>query len=236
MEAIKEKLDLLIVLQEKDLALDAVRRQAEEVPVKIGGQQALIAGLKTELENSKKALTDLQLAKKQKELDLETHENQIKKHNAELNAVKSNDAYKALLAEIENAKKANSQLENDILEIMEKIEAENAASKTKEKELKQKEAEIQAVIKCFEDELAKLQAEAAKLEADRAEYAKGIPPEVLKKYDWIRESREGVAVVGIEGENCCGCHIQLRPQLVNEVCKGQDFVYCDSCSRILFKK
>jgi uncharacterized protein len=236
MEAIKEKLDLLIILQDKDNELDKVKKLAAEVPVKIEGQKALIAGLRAELEISKKTAVDLQLLKKQKELDLETHENQIRKHNAELNSIKSNDAYKALLTEIENSRKVNSQLENDILEIMEKIETEVASSKEKEKILKLKETEIHGVIKCFEDELAKLQAEAAQLEAARNEYAAGIPPDVLKKYDWIRESREGLAVVSIDGENCSGCNIHLRPQIVNEVFKGQDFIFCDSCSRILYKK
>jgi predicted nucleic acid-binding Zn-ribbon protein len=236
MEAIKEKLDLLIILQEKDRVLDKFRSRAREIPLKIEEHGTTINGLRTQLDESKKNVISFQLEKKQKELDLESHEAQIKKRTAELNSVKSNDTYKALLAEIETAKKANSQLENDILEIMEKIDAENIAAREKEKELKLKESAIQSDIKCLEDDLAKLNAEISKLETERSEYSKGIPSDVLKRYDWIRESREGVAVVAIEGENCCGCNMQLRPQVVNDVIKGQDFVTCDSCSRILYKK
>jgi predicted nucleic acid-binding Zn-ribbon protein len=236
MEAIKEKLDLLILLQEKDMLLDRERAQAGEIPLKIEELRGLISGLRGQLDEAKKNVINFQLAKKQKELDLETHEVQIRKHNTELNTIKNNDTYKALLAEIDGAKKANSQLENDILDIMEKIDAENIAAKEKEKELKQKEAGIESDIKCLEDDLTKINAEIAKLEGERGQFAQGIPPDVLKRYDWIRESREGIAVVPIDGDNCCGCNMQLRPQVVNEVLRGQDFVMCDSCSRILYKK
>ena len=87
----------------------------------------------------------------------------------------------------------------------------------------------------MQEELRKIETEIAGLEAERKQYCAGIPSELLSRYEYIRE-RQGSAVVPIEGENCGGCQIILRPHIINDVCKYQELVECDSCSRILYKK
>ena len=59
--------------------------------------EAILEAEKAALEEAKKDLTQLQVLKKQKEIDLETKENDIRKHTGELNNLKSNHAYKAML-------------------------------------------------------------------------------------------------------------------------------------------
>jgi predicted nucleic acid-binding Zn-ribbon protein len=236
MSDIKEKLTLLIALQEKDCAIDKLRQQAAVIPETIKEIRDSFALMKTESEENKKMLTQLQLRRKEKEMELTMKEADIRKHGTELNAVKSNDAYRALLAEIENGKKAKSDLESEILELMEKIDAEAVRVKEHEKSLKQREAEIQANIAGLEDELKKKQADIQQGENERNEFSRGIPEEILRRYEYIRESKGGMAVVSIEGDSCAGCHTVLRPAVINEVFKDQEFVVCDSCSRILFKK
>jgi len=233
---IKEKIGFLIKLQEKDVILDGLRAKAAEIPAKIEEEKSRILNFKTETEEKKKGLIRLQLSKKEKELELETKEGQIRKHSSELNTIKSNDTYKSLLTEIDNCKRDKNALENGILDVMEDMEKESLVIKENEKLLKGKESECAAAIALMEAELKKVQDEAAVLEAERAEYVKSLPNELLSRYDYIRESRQGSAVVPVEGENCGGCQMVLRPQIINEVCKNQEIITCDSCSRILFKK
>jgi uncharacterized protein len=233
---IKEKISLLIVLQEKDVNLDALRSKAQEIPQKIAEEQALLETIKLDTEEKKKNLTKLQLLKKEKELELETKEVQIRKHSSELNSIKSNDTYRALLSEIDNCKREKNSLENQILDVMEGIEKESVLIKENEKYLKSKEAESAAKISALQSDLKKIEGDIVIFEAQRGEYVKQLPNELLNRYDYIRESRQGFAVVPVDGENCGGCHIVLRPQIINDVCKNTDIVTCDSCSRILFKK
>jgi predicted nucleic acid-binding Zn-ribbon protein len=236
MSDIREKMKLIITLQEKDCSLDKVRQQAALIPETIKEVKDSFAAVRGESEEKKKTLTQLQLRRKEKEMELSSKESEIHKHSTELNAVKSNDAYKALLGEIENGKKAKSDLESEILELMEQIDTESSRVKDYDKSLKSQEVEIQAKVAGLEEELKKLQGDVVRLEAERNEYAKGIPDDMLHRYDFIRESRGGQAVVSIDGGSCGGCHTVLRPAVINEVCKEQEFVVCDSCSRILFKK
>jgi len=232
----KELIDLLITLQEKDTALYSLKKQLADNPVKIEAIKNEQAQFRAEAEEEKKTFLDMQKLRKEKELDLAAREEKIKKSNLELNSIKSNEAYKALLTEIDTAKKEKNTFEDEILELMDKIDKEAIRAKAVEKELKEKDAAAQAKISQVEEDSKRIQTEVDKLTAERDEFAKKVPVDILAKYDFIRESRDGIAIVSLEGENCGGCQTVLRPQTINEVIKGKDFVICDTCSRIIFKK
>lgn len=234
MSEIKEQLAILVVLQEKDSALDALKNDAAARPEAIEAMRAEDAALKAAASEKKKALIQYQMQRKEKELELDAKESAIRKHTAELNSVKSNDAYKALLSEIEKAKQGKSLLENEILDLMEKIESESVRIKGVEAETKQQDAAMQAKIAVLENEYKALQEKVAAAEQDRADFVKQVPADMLRQYEFLRESREGKAMAAIVGETCGGCNMQLRPQAINDVVKGKDFVTCDMCSRILY--
>jgi len=113
MENIKEKLAVLIELQQKDSNLDKYRKQMETLPRQVEEKNNLLAGCRAELDEGKKSATQFQLLRKEKEIELATKENDIRKHSMELNSVKSNDAYRALMSEIEKAKQDKSKLEEE---------------------------------------------------------------------------------------------------------------------------
>lgn len=233
---LKEEIKLLVVLQEKDVVLNRLRNRCRAIPEEIAAKKTFVAELRAELESKKSSITQFQLKRKEKEIELESKDNEIKKHNMELNSIKSNAAYKALLSEIETCKKSKNDIENEILDLMETIEKETLTFKDGEKELKIRETEVQSENSKLEDELRKITEETAVLEKERNEFAKNISPELLARYEYIRERRDGVAVAHIEGENCSECRMILRPQVINDVYKIQDLIVCDTCSRILYKK
>jgi predicted nucleic acid-binding Zn-ribbon protein len=236
MTDIKENVRILVALQEKDCALDAMRSKVNEIPAAVEEAKGSLAEARAGFDAKKSALTQLQMKRKEKEIELDGKENQIKKHSMELNSVKSNDAYKALLAEIDVCKNDKSALESEILELMERIENEAVQIKEEEKKLKQKEAEVQATISRIEAERKEFADKVAALEKERNEFAETVPKDILSRYEYIREGRGGVAIVPIEGHDCGGCHTVLRAQVINDVCKAHDMIFCDNCSRILYKK
>ena len=236
MADIKEALAVLVSLQEKDRILDSFRQKAGEFPGEIEKRKKDFEDLRRETEEKKKGLSQLKMLKKNKEMELETLEADIRKHNLELNAVKSNDAYKALLKEIGEGKKASSNIETEILDLMERLEQAAQMSLAADQEVKLKEREMQDDIIRLEEEYKKMQAQVTTAELERATAVSIIPEAILKQYDHIRKVREGVGVAAIEGETCGECNMLLRPALINEVYKALEFVSCDSCSRILYRK
>lgn len=236
MSDLKEHIDLLITLQAKDSSLDELNDKAAVIPLKIDEMNDLMKKIRSDFEERKKNLVQLQVKRKEKELELDSKESEIKKHNIELNSVKTNDTYKALLTQIDNCKQQKSLLENDILDIMEKVENESKLIKTFEIEQKEKESIIKTEINKLEVELNNLKAAISNYDTERAEYLKKIPENILSNYERIRNYTKGTAIVHLEGEKCSACHMYVRPQLINEICKGQEIVACDNCLRILYKK
>src|SRR5438477_12649784 len=138
----KDMIKSLLNLQERDLELDRLRGEFLSIPGKIAKLKADIQAAKTALEEAKKDMTQLQLTKKQKELDLDAQEAAIRKHSTELNAVKTNEAYRALMGEIEKAKQEKSALEDQILQLMEQMDQATRTWKEKEVGSRSHEAEL----------------------------------------------------------------------------------------------
>jgi len=233
---LSDDITLLIELQEKDNVIDELNSKIKEMPLEISIKKELISQLKLDFEETKSALTQLQIKRKGKEMDVETKDALVKKHSGELNSAKSNDVYKALILEIEFAKKEKYELEDEILQIMEESEFKNIELKENEKKYKEKEKYIEQEIIDITKQLDVLKNNVLEKCQQRDSLVKKIDPNVLSTYEYIRSGKGGVAVACIEGENCGGCHINLRPQLVNEVHKAQGLVRCDNCFRILYKK
>jgi predicted nucleic acid-binding Zn-ribbon protein len=227
-------LSFLIELQQKDLAVDAIEQDAASRGPLIQDVQKKIDGLKAALKTSKEKLTQYQLKKKQLELDADAKEKLVQKHNSELNSLKSNDAYKAMMDEIKAAKEAVVKIEDEILVVMENIDAEDKKSKEADKTSKADEGALLSKIKSLESEKSALLEKAQQAKAARDEYAKTVPEKLLARYDVIREKSEGIAIVPMINSTCTGCNMKMSPHKANDVKKAQEMVVCDNCSRILY--
>lgn len=228
-------IDSLLRLHEFDLALDALRRERDSLAPKRDKVEDDRRRLVTGLEDSKKALAQSQLDRKKLEGEIEAEDQSARKHTAELNAVKSNDAYKALLSEIEEAKVKKRAIEDGLLELMERQEG-------LQKEYKEREAAFAAARSIVDKEAAALEAESGRLEgllaeknAEREAFFRGLPEDVCGPYESIRRGRPSFSVLSeVKGMICGGCRTTLTPDVVNQVMKGKGLVSCESCSRILF--
>lgn len=224
----------LLSLQERDLELDRLRAEMAAIPGKIEALKTEIQTAKTALENAKKELTQLQLTRKQKELDLETQEGAIRKHSMELNAIKSNDAYRALLGEIEKAKNEKSALEDQVLMLMDQIDQAVRVWKEKESAAKNSEADQLRQIAEWEAKQKSLEEQIAGRQGERDQLLGTLPKALAEQYERIRKNKHGAAVSAIRSEQCSGCHMKVSQHLINEVRRGQKLVTCESCSRIVY--
>lgn len=230
-----EKINSLLKLQEFDAQLDAqTQGLARLTPLREQLRNEL-AQLQKNLDDAKKASTQAQVDKKNLELDIETKEQAIRKNSGELNSVKSNDAYKALLGQIEEAKKAKASLEDQVLALMENIEGLQKEAKERDKTFQADKAGVEKRIAELDAEEARFKSEAERLRGEREAYARSLSNSLRLQYDGIRRGRTGfLPVVAIKGNICGGCRMTLPPSVVNDAMKGGDIVACESCSRILF--
>ena len=60
-----------------------------------------------------------------------------------------------------------------------------------------------------------------------------LSAETLRIYDNIRKSRDGIAVSSVESNRCSTCRINIPLQMIQKLKSTSEFVYCNSCRRIL---
>ncbi|MCL2144667.1 MAG: C4-type zinc ribbon domain-containing protein [Endomicrobia bacterium] len=236
MENLKQDLELLYELQDYDIKIESIKSRIEDAPALIEEKKKDLELRKQETEEKKKSFVALSSLKKEKEAILDSKEKAVAKHSLELNSVKSNDTYKALLLEIEKAKADKSVIEDEILELMDKIENENKTVKESEFELKESDRRIKAEIADIESSAKKFSDEIAKIEEERERHKQKVNKNILDQYERIREGRDGQGICLVDGESCGGCGMVLRPQLINQAQKCHELVFCDNCSRILLKR
>ena len=60
-------------------------------------------------------------------------------------------------------------------------------------------------------------------------------PNILHIYDRVSQSNKGIAVAVVEGDRCSECRLSIPTQLLENLKTFEEFVYCNSCRRILLR-
>lgn len=154
----------------------------------------------------------------------------------ELNAVKANDAYKALVTEIENSKNSKLKIEDELLDLMESEEKLSKNVKKLLSELTSAEKEFSEKKTLLEKDLNKQKENIAKFTEERNPKLNSLSNNIADKYENVRKNKKGLAVVVIENDSCGGCHRNLPVHVIDEVMKGKNIVVCNNCLRILYQK
>lgn len=230
----KQDFTRLITVQEQDKLLDDLKRAIDKVPEDIRLLREQLEGRKGRLNEAQEKLKTIQLKKKDKELAMSQQEELIRKHQRELNEIKTNDAFKALLKEIDGEKARVSDLETEILLLMEETDKALKEEKDAKAEHKQAETETEAKVKELEAGKADLEKQHAEGSDRRKTLLDGIPEELVSFYEDTRRRRSGIAISQIHNGTCTVCHMRLPPQSVINTRKGTKIEVCDSCQRILY--
>jgi predicted nucleic acid-binding Zn-ribbon protein len=236
MDNLRTELELLYELQDYDIRISDMRKKIIKAPSLVEEKKKSLEYKKVETETKKKNFVKLNSLKKEKEAEFDSKEKAIRVCSIELNSVKTNDIYKAVLLKIEKAESDKVVIENEILELMDKIEKESVIVKSAEEELKKSEKKIKNEINEFENFIKKVEKEVTAVEIEREEYKLKISKTILMQYERIRDGRDGRGICLIDNESCGGCGMMLRPQLINQSYKCHELVFCDNCSRILLQK
>lgn len=233
---IAQQIDKLIDLQAVDAVIYKLKAEKQQKPLWIEQLKLQFEDEKKAAEDAKNSFKQLQVKKKEKEIELEIKETGIKKLNVQLYQLKTNKEYEAMQQQIGLAHADCSVLEEDILKLMDAIEQEEKNVSKKQKEIEQKQQEINAQIKQIEQQISVIEADLLKEEEKRKAIAFDVDHKILSHYERILEGKDGFAMAPIVEHTCGGCHMQLPPQVINEIRLKQDIIYCHICSRMLYDK
>ena len=228
------KLAQLKSVQEVDREIYSLNRRLAAIPKEIEALKAKFESEKSALKSHEQDLKNFQVKQKEKEGQLASKEESLKKFDGQLNLVKTNKEYAALKSEMNNIKADNSILEEEILKFMEEGEVYKQRIAEEKKRLAIIEGENASYEKTLLEEKKKIEAEAAELKAKKQNLVQGVDGEILSLYERILLKKDGIALVPALNGACGGCSMQLRPQLVDQLHMKDRIVVCENCARILF--
>lgn len=188
---------------------------------------------KAHLEAVKANIAALQLKRRDLEREVVTVSEQERKFQSQLPAVKKNEEYQALLHEIQGAKARRSDLETEVLLRMEEEEQAAAQKPLAERALAAVEAESAELTRRLATEETAHREAIAGLEARRSAELEHVTAPVRQRYERIRASREGRAVVPILRNACGGCFRTQPPQILQEARRRDRMLTCEGCGRLL---
>jgi len=224
----------LIRLQHLDSEIESARRRIAEIPAV---QDALVARLEqatAAVAAVKQRLAASQSERKAIENDVATIQTRLSKYKGQLTELKTNKEYQTMQKEIATAEEAIRSLEDRVLERMEEAETLTGELKAAEVALKTQQAAIAAERKALDAEAAALQRTADETAAARVAAAKELSPAALQLFEHVSKQRKGLAVAEARDGGCTICHVRMRPQMFNEVRRGEALIQCESCLRILY--
>lgn len=169
-----------------------------------------------------------------KELDLKTNEGEITKYNVQLNSIKTNKEYSALITEIGSKKADMSILEDEILDTMSKLEAANQGLEKATENLRSEEQSLKDLINTVDAEVKETDTEIEKIKGEQKKYIDLLDEHSLQSYNRLSNIKGGKAIVPVIGNVCGGCSMNITTQTLNELMGSKDLVFCRSCSRILY--
>jgi predicted nucleic acid-binding Zn-ribbon protein len=230
------KLSHLVELQRVDLRIAELAAELSALPRRAAQVDAPVAAARAALAKAKEAHLGNVKERKKFELDVESWKEKARKYRGQTAEVKSNDAYKALLHEIEMAEAEVRKAEDKLLEHMVSGEEFDRQMKAGEKAVAQAEAAAKEEHARIAADRTRLEKETAKFTAERDSASNGVPEDLLFRYQRLAKRYHGSAVVRMVGEACTGCRVHLRPHMVQRVRQldSEEIVECDSCTRILY--
>jgi uncharacterized protein len=228
------ELDRLVRLQQIETAADSARRRLDALPADHHALDSRLAVSQAALDAAKARLTVSASARRDIEKELAVVQARLSKFKDQLMEVKTNKEYQAMQKEIATAEREVRSFEDRILDNMEEAEALQAEVKRTEADLKKEQAAIAEARRALDTEREVVEANVARLTADRAALVREIPSSALALFDHISRSRRPPAVVEAREGHCSFCHVRLRPQVFNEVRRNNQLIQCESCQRILY--
>jgi len=211
-----------------------IRKRKEEGPLKIRKSEDDLRDAERQIEEERSKLDALQKERRRIEQEVQELDQKIEKSTIKLSHIKSNKEYTAALKEIDDLKRAKFITEDKIIEVMEKIDGLEQGTAEQDRRLKKLSAEAEKNKEQILQELALLDQELASLEHKRRSFIQDLEPDILRRYLFLHERKNGLAVSAVITGVCQSCHLGIPPQKFNELIRGNALMTCPHCNRIMY--
>lgn len=230
----KEQLLLLVELQRIDLEQRSIENKRDLLPQELEDLNTELHQHEGSVDEAKGTLEELVQRHNEREKDLVRGIESLKKTKSRLFEVKTNKEYQALLTELDVINEKNDLIESEIIVILDSLDQAREALSTKEEEFAIIRSDLESKIESVRDEMNSIDSLLTSVTERQRNIKEKIDTGFLKRYDLIKQKRNGKAVVPVWKEVCGGCHVNIPPQMYNQLQRSEELMLCPNCNRIMY--
>ena len=221
-------------LQRIDLEVGTKEQTLQQITSQLGDNQAVVR-VQNQLALETQKLEELRKQQHSAEWEIDSLESKLATVEKELYSGRIGNPKELtnLQHEVDGLRAKRSQLEDEALEIMDKVELTEAGVATLSNELKTVETEWHRQQQQLSAEMEELKTKLSDLKHKRQALTAEIDPKAVELYHKLSRQK-GQAVAKIEQGICSICRISL-PITDLQRARSGDLVQCSSCGRILFQ-
>ncbi len=181
------------------------------------------------------------LAREQRKADADVEQVKARRTRDQqrIDAGSVNDAKQltALQHEVQTLDRRISDLEDEELEVMERLEDEQARSARLKTELAEIESEAADLMRARDATVSAIAEQQSDKAAERDALASEIPAALLALYDKLRARLGGVGVGAVHQKRCGGCRLNIGASDLAAmlVAPSDEVLRCEECNRILVR-
>ncbi|MBW8484776.1 zinc ribbon domain-containing protein [Actinomadura parmotrematis] len=231
----------LIDLQEIDSSLDRLAHRRRTLPelAEIDRLTARAAELRDAVVAAETELGDLDREQRKAEQDVDQVRTRADRDQKRLDSgqVTSAKDLAGLQAEIVSLQRRQGDLEDVVLEIMERREAADGRASALRDERAAAERELGALTERRDAVQKEIDEESGTTGTARTAVAKDVPDDLLALYEKLRGQFGGVGAAVLHRGSCQGCRLALNTADLNRIraAADDDVVRCEECRRILVR-
>lgn len=231
----------LLAVQDHDTRIDQLHHRQATMPerLRLGDLQATGEKLATSIAQISDERSVLAQQERRLEDDIALVEEKRRSVDAALygGTVSNPRELQSMQEEIAALARRQGQLEDQAIEIMERIEPLEAGAAELSAEAEANQAAVVQALDALAESEQAIRAELVGEEAARAEAATGLPEDLMAEYVRLRGRSGGVGVARLVGSQCGACHLTLSAVEVARIKKFPPgaVAHCDECGRILVR-
>jgi uncharacterized protein len=227
-------IDQLYSLQHVDTELRALRLELAALQDAAGELKTAVGTKRSVTQAKRQEVNDLERQRRDIEVRISDEEEKTKDRRMRMQRIRNEKELGALRREVELSRDVSIQLEDQLLKLLDGGEGKITELKTLEEDLSAAEAELAVRERIHQERNEALAADLERLKSERTRIAAELEEPLRKRYDLIFERKGGLAVVEVRKDgNCGGCRMRVPPQLITQIHRNADVVFCPSCQRIL---
>lgn len=230
----QKQIETLVKLQTIKTDIRTIRTDLDEVARRLGEWEAQFESRNTAFSGEKARLEAMQKTYRTYEADTQTLEARIQRSQERLGAVKTNKEYTSTLKEIDELRASQSKIEDEMIAFLDqmddtegKIQEEKVKLAAFEKEVEREREKIQQASAANREKLAGL-------EEDWGRVSREVSPEMMDLFTKVRARVGDIAIVPVRKAVCQGCHVNIPPQMFNELQRCDSIKFCPNCQRIIY--